>query len=57
MLPGAFTPIRWPLSCARVLILEFGMVKIVCAPCCMIDPSATTSIGWWFTAASLMYET
>ena len=45
MLPGAFTPTRWPLSCARVVILEFGMVKIVCAPCCMIEPSATTSIG------------
>ena len=33
------------------------MVKIVCAPCCMIEPSATTSIGAWLTAASLMYET
>ena len=46
MLPGAFTPTRCPLSCARVLILEFGMVKTTCAPCCMIEPSAIISSGW-----------
>ena len=53
MFCGAFTPISLPLSCESEVMWELGMVKIVCAPCCMTEPSDITSSGSPLAAASM----
>ena len=43
MFVGAFTPISFPLSWDSWVMCELGMTKSVCAPCCITEPSETTS--------------
>ena len=45
MFSGAFTPTSLPLSWESWVMCELGMTKIVCAPCCMTEPSEITSSG------------